>query len=168
MSRTSRRRVLVVDNLADAADCLAMLLRLWGYDVQACYGGAEALEIARKYRPQVVLLDIGMPDMDGFEVSRRLRDQAALAGIVIIAISGYGNESERSRGRLAGFDHHLLKPVEPCLLQELLSRITSAADLATSETQAFPAIVSACFVSGNSPTRPVFSDKKCAGIPDLI
>jgi CheY-like chemotaxis protein len=150
--------VLVVDNLADAADSLAILLRLWGYDAAVCYDGAAALEVAPTYRPQAVLLDVGMPGLDGFEVSRRLRGRPDCASIVIIGVSGYGDENSCSRARLAGFAHYLLKPVEPYLLQELLSRVTRAAEFATpevvkqddgtdSEPPPFP-------VSGQLPTHP--------------
>jgi CheY-like chemotaxis protein len=123
MARTDSKRVLVVDNLADAADSMAMLVGLWGYDVKVSYDGAAALAVASTYRPQVVLLDVGMPGIDGFEVARRLRAQPALADTVIIGLSGWTTETHRSRGRLAGFDHYVVKPAELDLLQELLSRV---------------------------------------------
>jgi len=123
MARTDSKRILVVDNLADAADSMAMLLGLWGYDAKVSYDGAAALAVAMTYRPHIVLLDVGMPGIDGFEVSRLLRAQPALADTVVIGLSGWASESHRSRGRLAGFDHYLVKPAEPDLLQELLSRV---------------------------------------------
>jgi two-component system OmpR family response regulator len=123
--KENRPRVLVVDNVADAADCLALLLRLWGYDAEACYGGAAALEVARADRPQAVLLDVGMPGMDGFQVAQRLRAQPGLADTVVIGITGYGDEACRTQARAVGFDHYLLKPVEPDHLRELLAGAAS-------------------------------------------
>ncbi len=130
MSRTDRTRVLVVDDYEDTADSLAVLLELWGYDSEICHDGPSAPETARAYRPQVALLDIAMPRMDGFEIARRLRAVPDLATTVLIAISGYGRESDLSRARAVGFSCYLLKPVEPEDLRELLSRTAChAADL---------------------------------------
>ena len=116
----SRQRILVVDNLNDAADSMAMLLRMWGYDAEASYGGAAALEAARARRPSVVLLDIGMPGMDGFQVAQHLRKEPALEETVVIGITGWSTETYRARAREFGFDHYLLKPVDLGELKELL------------------------------------------------
>jgi PAS domain S-box-containing protein len=113
------RRVLVVDDNADAADSAAILLGLWGLEVRTVYDGPAALEAARDFRPQVVLLDLGLPRMNGFEVARRLRQEMGRA-VLLVALSGYGQEADRSRSRQAGFDHHLVKPLEPDALQALL------------------------------------------------
>jgi CheY-like chemotaxis protein len=110
------RRVLVVDDNRDSADSLGVLLGLMGHPVRTAYDGPQALEVAREFRPEVVLLDIGLPTLGGYEVARRLRGDAALPGLVLVALSGYGAEEDRLRSREAGFDRHLVKP---CALEEL-------------------------------------------------
>src|SRR5437870_4862557 len=100
-----RRRVLVVDDNVDAADSLAVLLRLQGQEVHAAYDGPTALEVARNCRPDVVLLDVGMPEMDGYEVARRLRQQPGMEHALLIAMTGWGQEEDRRRSREAGFHH---------------------------------------------------------------
>ncbi len=114
------RRVLVVDDNVDAADSLAMLLKMGGHDVRTAYSGPATLLAVRSFNPQVILLDIGMPEMDGYEVARRLRKNAALENMVLVALTGWGQEEDRQRSRDAGFNHHLVKPIEPNLLQKLL------------------------------------------------
>jgi signal transduction histidine kinase/ActR/RegA family two-component response regulator len=113
-------RVLVVDDNHDAAASLASLLGLWGHQVAVAHDGAHALETARAFTPDVVLLDIGLPGIDGYEVARRLRREAGLPRPVLIALSGYGQETDRHRGRDAGFDEHLVKPVDPDVICDLL------------------------------------------------
>jgi DNA-binding response OmpR family regulator len=122
MLRTSASRILIVDDMADAADSYAMLFEMWGYAVQVCYDGASALTIARTYLPGIILLDIGMPGMDGFEVAQRLREQPELADTTIIGSTGHMSEAYRMRAREAGFDHYLLKPVDLDQLEALLCR----------------------------------------------
>jgi PAS domain S-box-containing protein len=107
------RRVLVVDDNQDAADSLAVLLRLAGQDVQVAYDGAAALSLARSFRPEVVFLDIGLPGMDGYEVARRLREHLDGQKTVLVAVTGYGQDEDRRRSRDAGFDFHMVKPAEP-------------------------------------------------------
>lgn len=119
----SRRRILVVDDNRDAADSLAMLLKLLGAEVITAYGGPEALKVSRTFRPQVVLLDIGMPDMNGHEVARRLRNDPESAGITIVALTGWGQDEDRQLSQAAGFDHHLVKPLEFATLQTMLSSL---------------------------------------------
>jgi PAS domain S-box-containing protein len=121
-----RRRVLVVDDNQDAADSLAMLLRLAGQDVRAAYDGPSALTQANDFQPALVFLDIGMPGMDGYEVARRLRGESHLQGAVLVALTGWGQEEDRRRSTEAGFDHHLVKPVEPTALEELLADLKPA------------------------------------------
>jgi PAS domain S-box-containing protein len=116
-----RRRVLVVDDNTDAADSLALLLRLAGQDVRAAYDGPSALALAGEFRPELVFLDIGMPGMDGYEVARRLRQQPGVDGLTLVALTGWGQEEDRDRSREAGFDLHLIKPVEPGALDRLLA-----------------------------------------------
>jgi signal transduction histidine kinase/ActR/RegA family two-component response regulator len=114
------RRILVVDDNADAADSLALLLRLGGHDVQTAYDGPAALAAAAAFRPEVVLLDIGLPRMDGLEVARRLRAEHAPGNMVLVAVTGYGQEEDRRQAGEAGFDHHFTKPLEIDALNALL------------------------------------------------
>ncbi|MFN3649439.1 MAG: PAS domain S-box protein [Armatimonadota bacterium] len=116
-------RVLVVDDNRDASETLGDLLSLWGYEVETAYSGPEALEIARVFRPDAVLLDIGLPGMDGYEVARRLRGDPELASACLLAMTGYGQEEARRRSHEAGFDQHLVKPVDPELLRKLLAPV---------------------------------------------
>jgi signal transduction histidine kinase len=116
----SGRRLLVIDDNRDAADSLATLLRLAGHEVRVAHDGPAALELTKVYRPEVVLLDLGMPGMDGYEVARRLRQQPGLERVRLAALTGWGQQEERRRTAAAGFDHHLVKPVDPEALEELL------------------------------------------------
>jgi CheY-like chemotaxis protein len=115
----ARRRVLVVEDSVDSAETLAELLTLWGHEVQLAHDGATALSAAREFRPQVILLDIGLPDMDGYAVADRLRAEK-LGGEMLVALTGYGEARDRARAEQAGFDRHLTKPVDPSALQDLL------------------------------------------------
>jgi PAS domain S-box-containing protein len=122
-----RRRILVVDDNVDAANSLARLLRrVYGQEVRVTHDGPGALGLAGEFRPEVVLLDIGMPGMDGYEVARRMKGRSDLDGTRIIALTGWGQEADRLRSREAGFDHHLVKPVDPEVLSRLL--VTLAAE----------------------------------------
>jgi signal transduction histidine kinase/CheY-like chemotaxis protein len=116
------RRVLVVDDNADIAESLAGLLQDLGHTVRTAHAGPQALEVAREFRPELILLDIGLPGMDGYEVARRLRADPELSGLLVVALSGYGQEEDRRRAREAGFDEHLTKPVGLAALQPLLDR----------------------------------------------
>jgi CheY-like chemotaxis protein len=117
---SSRHRVLVVDDNVDAAVSLGMLLKLAGQEVRVAYDGPAALRQAIDFHPQLVLLDIGMPGMDGYEVCRRLRRESSLEGTCLVALTGWGQDEDRRRSHEAGFDHHIVKPVEPGTLQRLL------------------------------------------------
>ncbi len=112
--------VLAVDDNADYADSLRELLAVFGYEVHVCYDGEAALQFAHQQQADVVLLDIGMPEMDGYELARRLREEAGFKDIPLIAISGYGSAEDRRRCQEAGIDHHLVKPVDIDALRELL------------------------------------------------
>lgn len=112
-------RVLVVDDNVDAADSLGMLLRLQGHDVKIAHSGPEALEAVRESEPQLILLDLGMPGMDGYEVARRVRSEHGSSNIVIAALTGWGQEQDRQRSKAAGFQHHLTKPIELSALEAL-------------------------------------------------
>jgi CheY-like chemotaxis protein len=120
-------RVLVVEDNLDAAVTLVDLLTLWGYEVSAVHDGLAAVEVAPRYRPDVVLLDIGLPGIDGYEVARRLRRRSELDGLLVVAVTGYGQEGDRQRAREAGFDHHLVKPVDLEILRRLLGGAGSLA-----------------------------------------
>jgi CheY-like chemotaxis protein len=114
-------RILVVDDNADAADSLAILLELGGSDVQVAHDGLAALAIAETLRPDIIFLDIGMPQMDGYEVARRIRSTTSLDGVLLVALTGWGQEDDRRRSAEAGFDVHLVKPVEPTALETVLT-----------------------------------------------
>jgi PAS domain S-box-containing protein len=119
--RSQSRRILVVDDNRDSADSLATLLRLFGNDVRTSYNGRQALAVAAIYRPDLVLLDLGLPGMDGFEVARQMRSLPDQGGTLIVAMTGYGTEEDRRQTSAAGFNAHLVKPVDIETLQELLS-----------------------------------------------
>jgi PAS domain S-box-containing protein len=114
-------QVLVVDDNADAAGSLAMLLEASGHEVQMAHDGPTALEAALKYRPNVMLLDLGLPGLNGLEVAKRLRQQSGFQNVVLVAITGYGQEADRQRSLDAGFDHHLVKPVDFEKVEEILA-----------------------------------------------
>jgi two-component system CheB/CheR fusion protein len=115
------RRVLVVDDNTDTAESLAMLLRLKGHEVRIAYDGPAALETARSFQPEVVLLDIGLPGLDGYQVATRLRRRRRTAGSLLVALTGYGQEEDKLRAQDAGFDFHLTKPVAPQAIYDLLA-----------------------------------------------
>jgi PAS domain S-box-containing protein len=116
-------RVLVTDDVPDSADSMGMLLELWGHDVRVAYGGEEALDAAESERPDVALLDIDLPDIPGLEVARRLRANPRTKEIHLVAMTGYGQREDRRRTQEAGFDAHLVKPVDPKELKALLSSL---------------------------------------------
>jgi PAS domain S-box-containing protein len=116
-----KRRVLVVDDNVDAADSLAMLLKLDGHEAEAAYSALTALEAVERLRPEIVLLDVGLPQIDGYQIARQLRASNCVPGIRLIALTGYGREEDRERARAAGFDDHLLKPADMDALQRLLT-----------------------------------------------
>ncbi len=118
-------RVLVVEDNVDAAESLAALLRLWHHDVHVVHDGLEAIEAARRQQPEVVLLDIGLPGLDGYQVARKLRDEVGLENALLIAMTGYGQPEDRRRSREAGIQHHFVKPVEPDVLRNLLTSFTT-------------------------------------------
>jgi CheY-like chemotaxis protein len=115
-----KRRILVVDDNVDAAQSMSMLLEMSGHAVAYAYDGASALKVALDFAPEVVLLDIGLPGMDGFEVARRMRADPHTAGCTLIALTGYGRSEDRQRSASSGFNHHLVKPVDPNALEALL------------------------------------------------
>ena len=116
-------RILVTDDNVDAAKTLASLLEMYGHELRIAHGGQQALRIAEQFRPDVAFLDIGMPDMTGYEVARRLRDMPGLERCVIAAVSGWGAKDDLARSQDAGFDMHFTKPVAPARVSEFLSRL---------------------------------------------
>ena len=126
---SSRRRVLVVDDNRDAAVSLAMMLELMGNETRTAHDGLEALDIAAAYRPDLVLLDIGMPKMNGYETAQHIRQQPWGQGTHLVALTGWGQDEDRRRSRDAGFDHHITKPIEPTTLQKLLAGLKPPAGI---------------------------------------
>jgi CheY-like chemotaxis protein len=117
----SGHRILIVDDNADAANSLASLLSLMDNDVRTANNGPEALRIAAEYGPEIILLDIGLPGMNGYDVARALRRASADGRPVIVAVSGYGSQEDMKRSVEAGFDAHFVKPMEISALQEFLA-----------------------------------------------
>jgi signal transduction histidine kinase/CheY-like chemotaxis protein len=131
-------KVLVVDDNRDAADSLGVLLDYLGYNVQVAHDGPTALQQVDLFRPALVLLDIGMPKMDGYEVARRLRAQERWRDLVVVALTGWGQEEDRLRTREAGFDHHLVKPTDLGALQSLLLEVAARQVAAGGASVAMP------------------------------
>jgi CheY-like chemotaxis protein len=119
--RTAGQRILVVEDNRDAADSLCLLLALYGYDVAVAYSGLDGVQAAVQWRPDVVLCDIGLPGLDGYGVARKLRDNPATAKVRLIAVTAYGQDEDRRRSHEAGFEQHLVKPVDPDALQGVLN-----------------------------------------------
>ncbi|HEY4338958.1 MAG TPA: response regulator [Steroidobacteraceae bacterium] len=116
-------KILVVDDNRDAADMLTMVLELAGHEVRTAYDGTDALRLAEVFLPRVMLLDIGMPLMDGYQAARQIRDRTWGKSMVLVALTGWGQEQDRRRTREAGFDHHLVKPVDPQAISELIEEV---------------------------------------------
>jgi CheY-like chemotaxis protein len=111
-----------VDDNVDAAESIAMILRVSGYDVRCVHDGPSVLPAAKSYRPDVVVLDIGLPGLSGYDVARELRGQPEFKRTPLVAVTGYGQEEDRRRSQEAGFDCHLTKPVDPEALQAFVAR----------------------------------------------
>ncbi len=120
-------RVLIIEDNHDAAETLGDLLALFGHTVQIAHSGPTGVDLARRSRPDVVLCDIGLPDMDGYAVARMLRADPIHAPTHLVALTGYGRDTDRQRAEEAGFDLHLVKPVGPDLLKRLLDDFAAAA-----------------------------------------
>ena len=124
----ARLNVLVVDDSVDMAESMAMLVKAAGHDVRTVYDGSSALQAAVEFPPDVVLLDIGLPGMNGYEVARSIRQQGFLQDVTLIALTGYGQSADREASHQAGFDHHLVKPVEFKDVQSILATISATAE----------------------------------------
>jgi PAS domain S-box-containing protein len=123
---TYRARVLVADDNRDAADTLSAILELDGHEVRTAYDGVEALKIAEQFAPQIALLDIGMPHLDGYQTARRIRDQSWGSSILLVALTGWGQEQDRRQATEAGFNFHLVKPGDPQTIGALIEQLTSS------------------------------------------
>ena len=117
---SAHKRILLADDNRDAAESLAIILRLEGHEVDLAHDGASALRSFESRRPDVALLDIGMPGASGYDVARQIRSRPEGGNVLLIAITGWAQDSDRAQSRVAGFDHHLTKPVEPETLIGLL------------------------------------------------
>ena len=131
-SRSVATRILIVDDNQDAADSLAALLTLEGHTIERAYSAADALRRAVPFGAEVVLLDIGLPQMDGYELARRLRRLPELRATRLIAVTGYGQPQDRERAMAAGFDEHLIKPVSTASVARALAGLARTAQAATS------------------------------------
>jgi CheY-like chemotaxis protein len=120
-AKQGERRVLIVDDNLDAAETLAMMLELLGQETRQAHDGHEALKAAQEYRPDLIFMDIGLPGLNGHEVVSRMRRELGMGDIYIVALSGYGTEEDRRRSSEAGFDAHLVKPLDPAQLPQLLA-----------------------------------------------
>jgi len=122
-SGASRRRILVVDDNRDSAASMATMLRLLGNEVRIAHDGVEAIELAEPFRPQVVLMDVGMPRLNGYDATRRIRAQPWGRDVVVIALTGWSQEVDRAKSKEAGCDGHLVKPVVRSELERLLAEL---------------------------------------------
>jgi CheY-like chemotaxis protein len=116
-----RRRILIADDNRDFALSLAVMLKLMGNVTQTAHDGLEAVEAAAAFHPDVILLDIGMPRLNGYDAARRIRSEPWGKSILMVAITGWGQDEDMRQSHEAGFDHHLVKPVEPATLEKLLA-----------------------------------------------
>ena len=124
--RAAGRRILVVDDNHDSARTLARLLKMKGHETFTASDGSEAVEAAEAHRPEVILLDIGLPVLNGYEVARTIRERPWGEEVVIVALTGWGQEEDRHRSKEAGIDHHLVKPVDTAALEKILTELRAA------------------------------------------
>ena len=116
----------MADDNQDSADSLAMMLKIMGNEVRTANDGLQAVDVAAAFRPEVILLDIGMPKLNGYEACRRIREQPWSEKVILIALTGWGQDDDRRRSREAGFNHHMVKPVDPAALEKLLAGLLPA------------------------------------------
>jgi CheY-like chemotaxis protein len=114
-----------VDDFRDSADSMAMLLRMMGHEARTAYDGLEAIQTAAAFQPNIVLLDIGLPKMNGYDVARHIREQPWGGNVALVALTGWGQEEDKRRALGSGFDHHLTKPVEAASLEKLLAGLAA-------------------------------------------
>ncbi len=118
-------RIMVVEDHPDAAESLALLLELLGHQVRVFGEGLAALRSARTEPPDLMVIDIGLPDIDGYELARRVRQDPVVARAILVALTGHAEDDDRQEATSAGFDHHLVKPIEPRALEALVTRLTT-------------------------------------------
>lgn len=123
MTTSAPARILVVDDNVDAAETLTTFLDMIGMEARSVHDGNAAVQAALAFSPDLVLLDIGLPGMSGYDVARAMRAQPQLAGMTLVALTGWGAEDDRRRAKDAGFDHHLTKPVDLSVLEDMLRRV---------------------------------------------
>jgi len=119
--QSRKRRILAVDDSRDAVDSLALILGMMGHETRTAYDGLEAVQAAAAFQPEVVLLDIGLPKLNGYEAAREIRQKTWGKHVLLIALTGWGQEEDKRRAFEAGFDHHLTKPVDPASLEKILA-----------------------------------------------
>lgn len=119
----SKLRILIVDDNEDTATSLGLLLKLEGHDTAKAFDGLAAIETAAAYDPQVILMDIGLPKLDGYEACARLRKDPNPALRLMVALTGWGEDEDRQRATAAGFDHHMVKPIDPVELRKILTSL---------------------------------------------
>lgn len=122
-AKPASQRILVADDNADSAETCAMLLQLWGHEVRVAGDGQAAVDAAREFRPQIALIDIGMPRLNGYEVAQAVRRADWGRDMVLVAVTGWGQDEDKQKAAAAGFDRHLAKPVDPQQLQPLIEEI---------------------------------------------
>ena len=121
-----RRRVVIIEDNADAAEALAVYLQRIGHDVTVARDGRSGLDAVQRHHPHAIICDIGLPELDGYEVARRLLEQGLSTQCVLIAVTGYGDVVDRARTRAAGFSHHITKPADPAALARLVESTDAA------------------------------------------
>jgi CheY-like chemotaxis protein len=121
-----KRRILVADDNPDVVESFQIMLRILGHDVQTAQDGLEAIEKAEKFRPDVIVLDVGMPMLDGYETATRIRQQPWSREVVLIAVTGWGNEKDKLKSAAAGFNIHLVKPVDATTILEALDQLDTS------------------------------------------
>ena len=121
-----RFKILVVDDNHDSALSLAMMLSIMGHDTRTAHDGESAVEVAESFQPEVILLDIGLPKLNGYEVAQRIRQQAWGASMYLIAVTGWGQDEDRQRSSEVGLNMHMVKPVEPSALEKVLAGLPTA------------------------------------------
>src|SRR5262249_14637266 len=122
-----RKRILIADDNKDVASSLEVMLKIMGHEVRTANYGTEAVEIAREFHPDLILLDIGMPGLNGYDACTRIREQrwSRMHKMIIVALTGWGQEETRQKSEMAGFDHYFVKPIDPSALKGLLKKLQS-------------------------------------------
>ncbi len=125
---TTSLKIMIVDDNVDAAECLSMLLELNGHNLRVAHTGLDAIKLAADFQPRVIFLDIGMPGMDGYETAKELRKNPVLKNITLVALTGWGTESDRAKSRSMGFNHHLTKPAPANEINKILATLSCTED----------------------------------------